>query len=123
MKMNHLLVAAAVALVPATASLANPALEAKKAKMKAMEEAKEKAKKEIEEKAAAAKAAATAKAADKAAAADESKKAEEEAHQKNVGLIERLEQIATATNNAELKAKVDGLKAKEEKRHTLATGG
>ena len=50
MKMNHLLVAAAVALVPATASLANPALEAKKAKMKAIEEAKEKADKEKESK-------------------------------------------------------------------------
>jgi hypothetical protein len=131
MKMKHLLVATAVALVPASASLADKAaLEALKkkkeeAKEKAIEEAKAKAKAEAEEKAKANKAAADAKAAksDKAAAADEAKKAEEETHQKNLGVIERLEQIATATNNAELKTKIDALKSKEDKRHTLAMGG
>lgn len=131
MKMKHLIVAAAVALAPASASFAgNAALEAAKkkkeeAKQKAIEEAKEKAKAEAEEKAKANKAAAAAKAdkADKAAAADEAKKAEEETHQKNLGVIERLEQIATATNNAELKTKIEALKTKEDKRHTLAMGG
>jgi colicin import membrane protein len=132
MKMKHLLVATAVALVPASASLADKAaLEAAKkkkeeAKAKAIEEAKEKAKAEAEAKAkanAAAAAAAAAKKGEKAAAAEEAKKAEEEMHQKHLGIIERLEQIATATSNAELKTKVDALKAKEDKRHTLAIGG
>jgi hypothetical protein len=128
MKMKHLLVATAVALVPASASLADKAaLEAAKkkkeeAKAAAIEAAKEKAKAEAEAKAKA-NAAASAKKNEKAAANEEAKKAEEEMHQKHLGIIERLEQIATATNNAELKTKVDALKTKEEKRHTLATGG
>lgn len=131
MKMKHLLVATAVALVPATASLADKAaLEAAKkakaeAKAKAIEAAKEKAKAEAEAKTKAAKAAAASKAAkaEAAADADEAKKAEEEMHQKHLGIIERLEQIATATDNAELKTKVATLKEKEDKRHTMAMGG
>jgi colicin import membrane protein len=132
MKMKHLIIAATVALVPATASLADKAaaeaLKAKKeeAKKAAIEAAKEKAKAEAEAKAAAnAKAAAAkgAKAADAAAASEEAKKAEEETHQKHLGIIERLEQVATFSNNAELKTKVESIKAKEDKRHTLAIGG
>ena len=131
MKMKHLIVAAAVALVPATASLADKAaLEKAKAakeeaKKKAIEEAKAKASAEMDAKAKAAAAAATATAgkADAAAAGDEAKKAEEETHAKHLGIIERIEQVATATDNAELKAKVSSLRTKEDKRHTLAVGG
>jgi colicin import membrane protein len=130
MKMKHLIIAAAVASLPTTA-LAQGALEKKKAaaeaKAKAIEAAKQKA---IEEAAAKAKANAeaaskanAAKKADKAAAAEEAKKAEDEANAKFLGQIERLEQIATATDNAELKAKVSALKAKAEQRRSLATGG
>jgi hypothetical protein len=131
MKMKHLIVAAAVALVPATASLADKASADKakaakeEAKKKAIEAAKEKARAEMEEKAkknAAAAAAASAKKANAAAAGDEAKKAEEEMHTKHLGIIERLEQIATATDNAELKAKVSTLRTKEESRHALAGG-
>ena len=135
MKMTHLIVAAAVALVPATASLADKAALEKvkaakeEAKKKAIEEAKEKAKAEIEAKAKAAAAAAASKAkasagkADAAAAGDEAKKAEGELHAKHLGIIERIEQVATATDSAELKAKVSSLRTKEDKRHTLAVGG
>jgi len=132
MKMKHLIIAAAVALVPATASLADKAaLEAAKAKKEeakkaAIEAAKEAAKKAADEKAEALKKAAAAKgakAADAAAATEEAKKAEEETHQKHLGIIERLEQVATFSNNAELKTKVESIKAKEDKRHTLAIGG
>ena len=38
-------------------------------------------------------------------------------------IIERLAQIATATSNADLSAKVSSITVKEDKRHTLATGG
>jgi colicin import membrane protein len=130
MKMKHLIVAAAVASLPATTALAQGALDKKKAaaeaKAKAIEEAKQKAKEEMEAKAkanAAAAAKANAAKADKAAASEEAKKAEDEAHAKFLGQIERLEQIATATDNAELKAKVSALKAKAEQRRTLATAG
>ena len=130
MKMKHLIIAAAVASLPTTA-LAQGGFEKKKAaaeaKAKAIEAAKQKA---IEEAAAKAKANAeaaskanAAKKADKAAAAEEAKKAEDEANAKFLGQIERLEQIATATDNAELKAKVSALKAKAEQRRSLATGG
>ena len=128
MKMKHLVVASALALVPASASLADKAaakaLNDKKAeaKAKAIAEAKEKAKKELEEKAAASKKAAEAKNVKKADAAEE-KKAEEELHMKHLGVIERLDQIAKATNNAELATKVASLTTKEDKRHTLAVGG
>jgi colicin import membrane protein len=126
MKMKHLIIAAAVASLPTTA-LAQGALEKKKAaaeaKAKAIEAAKEKAREEMEAKAKAAAAKANAAKADKAAAAEEAKKAEDEANAKFLGQIERLEQIATATDNAELKAKVSALKAKAEQRRLLATGG
>lgn len=131
MKMKHLIIAAAVALVPASASLADKAaLEAAKAKKEeakkaAIEAAKEKAKAEAEAKAAAnAKAAAAknAKAGDAAAASQEAKKAEEEMHQKHLGIVERIEQIANAIDNADLKTKVARLRTKEDKRHTLALG-
>lgn len=127
MKIKHLLVAAAVALVPATASLADKAaLEKAKAakeeaKKKAIEEAKEKAKAEAEAKAKA-NAANAAKKADAAAANDEAKKAEEEMHQKHLGIIERLEQIASVTKDEALTAKIATLKLLEEKRHGLASG-
>ncbi len=132
MKMKHLIIAAAIALVPAGASLADKAaLDAAKAKKEeakkaAMEAAKEKAREAAEAKGAAAKAAAAnknAKAADAAAATEEAKKAEEETHQKHTGIIERIEQVANATDNADLKAKVSSLKTKEDKRHSLALGG
>jgi len=90
---------------------------------KAIEAAKEKAREETEAKAKAAAAKANAAKADKAAATEEAKKAEDEANAKFLGQIERLEQIATATDNAELKAKVSALKAKAELRRSLATGG
>jgi colicin import membrane protein len=126
MKMKHLIVAAAVASLPTTA-LAQGALDKKKAaaeaKAKAIEAAKEKAREETEAKAKAAAAKANAAKADKAAATEEAKKAEDEANAKFLGQIERLEQIATATDNAELKAKVSALKAKAELRRSLATGG
>ena len=38
-------------------------------------------------------------------------------------IIERIEQVANATDNADLKAKVSSLKTKEDKRHSLALGG
>jgi hypothetical protein len=136
MKIKHLLLATSVALVPATASLADrSAIEAAKKKKeearaaaieKAKAEAREKAAAAAEEnkrKAAAAKAKAGAAAAANAADAEEAAKAALETHQKHLGMIERLEQIATATDNAELKAKVGTLREKEMKRHGLATGG
>lgn len=130
MKMKHLIVAAAIASLPTTA-LAQGAVDKKKAaaeaKAKALEEAKEKARAEAEAaaKAVAVKATATnvAKKATAAAANEEAKKAEEETHQKFLGMIERLDQIATATDNAELKAKVSALRTKADARRTLATAG
>ena len=127
MKITSMVLAASLALVPATVAMADDkkkeelkkAKEAMKEKMK--EAAKEKAEKKTEklvEKANEKKAdAAAAGAADKEAAA----KAEKELHAKNVGAIERLDQIATATNNADLKAVVARLNEKETKRHTMAT--
>ena len=127
MKITSMVLAASLALVPATAAMADDkkkeelkkAKEAMKEKMK--EAAKEKAEKKTEklvEKANEKKAdAAAAASADKEAAA----KAEKELHAKNVGAIERLDQIATATNNADLKAVVARLNEKETKRHTMAT--
>ena len=126
MKITSMVLAASLALVPATAAMADDkkkeelkkAKEAMKEKMK--EAAKEKAEKKTEkalEKVNEKKAdAAAANAADKEAAA----KAEKELHAKNLGAIERLDQIATATNNADLKAVVARLNEKETKRHTMA---
>ena len=56
------------------------------------------------------------------AAEENAAAAEEEAktHAKHMGMIERLEQIATATSNENLTAKVATLREKEAKRHSLA---
>ena len=127
MKITSMVLAASLAFVFVTAAMADDkkkeelkkAKEAMKEKMK--EAAKEKAEKKTEkalEKVNEKKAdAAAANAADKKAAA----KAEKELHAKNLGAIERLDQIATATNNADLKAVVARLNEKETKRHTMAT--
>ena len=60
--------------------------------------------------------------AKKADAEADAKAAEEEKalHSKNLGAIERLEQIATVTTNAELTAVITRLKEKEAKRAALA---
>ena len=114
MKLTHLAVAAAVALVPATASFAGDKKKEELAKAKA--EAKEKA---IE----AAKAKAAAKTATAATPAAGNNEAERETHARNVGAIERLQQIADATNNGDLKTIVQRLSDKETKRHNMAAGG
>jgi colicin import membrane protein len=129
MKIQSLLIAATLAFVPATVSFADDAKKEalKKAKEKAKEAAIEAAKKEAKEKIEAKQEKAE-KAADKKAAAaaadakasEEATKAENETHSKHLGAIERLEQIATATNNEALKAKVATLKEKETKRHDMA---
>jgi hypothetical protein len=55
-------------------------------------------------------------------AAQEAKaEAAAETHAKHMGKIERLEQIATATDNSELKNRVARLRELELKRHGLAT--
>lgn len=108
----------------AAAKAAKEAAAAAKAAAKeaAIEKAKEDAKKESEAKAdKVEKKIETAK-ANKAAANEEAKKAEDEANAKIWGQIERLEQIATATNNAELTATVARLKEKATKRHEHAGG-
>jgi len=46
--------------------------------------------------------------------------AENNTHAKHMGMIERLDQIASATSNDKLKAKVATLKEKEAKRHGMA---
>ena len=47
---------------------------------------------------------------------------EREMHARNVGAIERLQQIAAATNDGDLKTAVQRLSDKENKRHSLAAG-
>jgi hypothetical protein len=91
--------------------------------------AKERAKEKMREKAAAAAAEVKEvrkekEEVKKAAAAvdDQAKKDEADMHTKHLGIIERLEQIATATANAELTTIVSRLKEKETKRHGLAEG-
>ena len=129
MKIQSLLIAASLALVPATVAFADDAKKEalkkakEEAKKKAMEEAKEKAKEKVEAKVEKAEKVvvkkAEAKKADDEAAA---KAAEEEkaTHAKNLGAIERLAQIATATANAELTAMVAKLTDLETKRAGLA---
>jgi hypothetical protein len=113
--------------LPATAVLAGDAK--KEALAKAKEAAKEKAieaakaksaaKLEHAKEAAASKtAAATTTAAPDAAATQ----AEKETHARNVGAIERLQQIADATNNGDLKTIIQRLSDKETKRHNMAAG-
>jgi hypothetical protein len=127
MKFTHLAVAAAVALVPATASFAGDKKKEELAKAKA--EAKEKALEAAKAKASAKTANLQAAAAEKKAAAatpagggDAAAQAEKETHARNVGAIERLQQIADATNNADLKTIVQRLSDKETKRHGMAGG-
>lgn len=129
MKIQSLLIAASLALVPATVAFADDAKKEalkkakEEAKKKAIEEAKEKAAAKVEAKVEKVEKKVEAKKAEvKAAAEDAAKAAEEEkqTHAKNLGAIERLEQIATATSNAELTAVVTRLKDKEAKRAGLA---
>jgi hypothetical protein len=103
----------------AAAAARKKAMEAKKAEAKAAAKEKAAAKVETATKKGKAKVAAKQKEIkEEAAAADEAaKKAEDEMHAKHMGQIERLDQIATATDNAELKTLVASLKEKEGKRH------
>jgi len=129
MKFTSMVLATSLALVPATVAFADDAKKEalKKAKEAAKEKAIEKAKEKSKDKLDAVKEKVAEKKADaaktddaaKAAAAD----AEKAAHAKNMGAIERLQQIADATNNAELKAAVARLNEKETKRHTMASEG
>lgn len=97
------------------------------AKAAAKEAAKEAAKADAKRNAAAATAARAAAAAEAEAAkaAEEEKRlaAEAQTHAKHEGQIERLEQIAKATANAELQAVVARLRDKESQRHALVRGG
>ena len=113
LKTSHLLVAAALALAPAGAAFADAAslAAAKEAKIKAKADAVLAAKKAAEE-----EMARKAKDLGTQRAADETK-----THQQNLGVIERLEQVAAHTGDAALAAKVATLKTKEEKRHQLAS--
>lgn len=122
LKTSHLLVAAALALAPAGAAFADAAslAAAKEAKLKAKADAVLAAKKAAEDEMARkakenADRANRAKLGTQAAAAEETK-----THQQNLGIIERLEQVAVHTGDASLAAKVATLKIKEEKRHQLA---
>lgn len=98
------------------------AKEAAKAKMqaakaKAKAGAKANTQKIVKKKAAAAKAKAEEATAEMM---KEKVVAENNTHAKHMGMIERLEQIATATSNDKLKATVARLKEKEGKRHKMA---
>lgn len=126
MKISSLVLATSLALVPATVALADDAK--KEALKKAKEEAKKKAIEAAKEKSEAKREAAAAKIEKKIEAKKEdaeakAKAAEEEkqTHAKHMGMIERLGQIAAATGNAELTAKIATLTEKEMKRHQLAT--
>jgi hypothetical protein len=124
MKISSLVLASALALVPASVAFADDAKKEalKKAKEEAKKKALEAAKEKSEKKTVAAEKKADAKAADaeaKAKAAEE----EKQLHAKHLGLIERLEQIASATGNAELTAKAATLREKELKRHGLVGEG
>ena len=120
MKMTHLAVAAALALVPATATLANDAK--KEALKKAKEKMKEAAKEKAQEKTANLKAAAATRTSAAPAATNNAaaQQTERETHARNLGVIERLQQIAVATSDANLKVAVERLNGKEGRRHDLA---
>jgi hypothetical protein len=120
MKIQSMMIAAAIALVPATGALAVDKEALKKAKEEAKAKAIEKAKEKSEAKTEKVTEQKKAKAAEAAEAAKAAAEEERKLHAKNTGMIERLEQIATATNNAELTAAVARLKEKEAKRHSLA---
>lgn len=127
MKITSMVLATSLALVPATVALADDAKkEALKkakeaAKEKAIERAKEKTEKKTEK---AQEKAATKIESKKEAEADKAKAAEEEkqTHAKNLGSIERLQQIAEATSNEDLKKAVAKLNETETQRHKLAAG-
>jgi colicin import membrane protein len=135
MKIQNLIVAASLALVPATAMADDAKKEALKkakeeAKRKKIEEAKAAAVEKVEKKVEKAEVKAVAKKEAKAEADEAAAKAAEEEkamHAKNLGAIERIQQVAEATGNAELKAKAATLLEKENKRAALAappaTGG
>jgi hypothetical protein len=129
MKIQSLVVAASLVLVPATTALAGDAK--KEAAAKAKEAAKEKAIEAAKAKSAAklehVKEVAATKAAPAAAAAAAggdaaAQQAEKETHARNLGAIERLQQIADATSNGDLKTVLQRLSDKETKRHNMATG-
>ena len=125
MKIKHLLIATSLALATAPVALAADKEALKKAKEEAKAKAIEAAKEKSKDKAATAKAVSGKKADIAKAAAEEKAKAaedEKQTHAKHLGLIDRLTQIATATNNAELTATVARITEKEGKRHTLAAG-
>jgi hypothetical protein len=118
MKITHIAVAASLALT-STAAFAGDAKKhdlkkasddaAKKAALdKAREEASKKTGKLVADK------------NDKDAAKAANDAAEKQTHARNVGAIERLQQIADATSNADLKTVVQRLSDKETKRHGLA---
>jgi len=120
MKITHIAVAASLALT-STAALAGDAKKhdlgkAKEdaAKKAALEKAKEESAKKTG-KLIADKGAKDAKDAAANVASDE-----KQTHARNVGAIERLQQIADATNNADLKTVVQRLSDKETKRHGMA---
>jgi colicin import membrane protein len=124
MKTTSIIIAASLALVPATAFAGD---KKKEELAKAKAEAKEKALEAAKAKAQAKTAVAVANAKEKAAApaaggGDAAAQAEKETHARNVGAIERLQQIADATNNADLKTIVQRLSDKETKRHGMAGG-
>lgn len=125
MKIKHLLIATSLALATAPVALAVDKEALKKAKEEAKAKAIEAAKKKSEEKREAAekkveKKAEAAKAGDEAKAKEMEE--EKQTHAKHLGMIDRLTQIATATNNAELTATIAKLTEKEAKRHALASG-
>ena len=126
MKFTSMVLATSLALVPATVAFADDAK--KEALKKAKEAAKEKAIEAAKAKAAAKteklQTAAAARAATTAAPAGAdlaAQNAEKELHARNVGAIERLQQIADATSNGDLKTIVQRLSDKETKRHNLAS--
>jgi colicin import membrane protein len=127
MKLTHLVLASAFALVPVTAALADD--DKKAALKKAKEAAKQKAIDAAKEKSEAKRETAGAKVEkkieakkDAAAAVAAASEEEKQTHAKHLGMIDRLTQIATATNNTDLTATIARLTEKEAKRHALASG-
>lgn len=118
MKITHIAVAASLALT-STAALAGDAKKHDLGKAKddaAKKAALEKAKEEAAKKTGKLIADKGAKETKDTAASD----AEKQTHARNIGAIERLQQIADATNNADLKTVVQRLSDKETKRHGMA---
>ncbi len=111
---------AAAAKSKAKADAKEKAKEKAKAKAKAKVKAKAEVKAEQAAKRIEKREEAAAVALANSEATDAAKKSAEEAHAKKLGKIERLEQIATATNNEALKTQTSKLKELEDKRHKLA---